>query len=159
MAKIINIFRVTKNYGTPIDVLVEAGRYSRIPRVRLEKPRTSVDRFLNEHFPLKTHNIEIQLVHMGRKVSTKGVLDKLAQSGLRGATIRELLALGAAFPELQRRFWIAAVGRQINRPSSFGLAVFPVLGECDQGRCLDLVWDTPIHRWDPEFRFAAVAND
>ena len=54
--------------------------------------------------------LEGQLEHYGRNMSSDAVLADLDQKGLRPATIAEILAFGAKYPELQRQFPIVALG-------------------------------------------------
>lgn len=66
-----------------------------------------------DNFPItgqgKTE-VVLQLVNMGKDATTADVLAEMDRRGLRPATLPELLALGAKYPELQVSFPIIALG-------------------------------------------------
>ena len=119
------------------------------------------------NFPVEGSGVQvvtIRLFHFGRKVVKDRVLRDLRLLGHQPVRIEELLALGAAKPELQTRFPIVALG-----------SASPLLYEEDhgaatgQGHCyvplLELAvpegkrkvgaeWDNIT--WNEECRFAAV---
>jgi len=94
---------ITVDYSLSLEQMIALGRYG----------------WKNEHittelFPLKGEGkkeIAVELVKYkkGGNLSDK-VLAYLDSKGLRPATIEELLAFGAAFPELQKKFRIVALG-------------------------------------------------
>ena len=96
------VYRVMVDYGRKLKAMIEAGQYD----------WTNSD-ITEKHFPIEgsgTVEVDIELVHYGRDMSTNAVLKDLDSRGLRPAKIEELLALGAAKPELQREFPIIALG-------------------------------------------------
>lgn len=65
----------------------------------------------DKHFTAdQPHDCDLILKHFGKDMSTDAVLKALDAEGLRPATMSELLALGAQYPELQRQFPIIALG-------------------------------------------------
>lgn len=71
------------------------------------------DAITSERFPLsgegKVERI-VELIHFNRTISSDEVERELDKMGLRPATIEELLAFGATFPETQRKSSIVALG-------------------------------------------------
>jgi len=68
----------------------------------------------DRHFPQikkRRQNVRVKLVHFRHIISTRDALSKLKNRGLRPANPAELLALGAAYPHLQRCFPIIALGQ------------------------------------------------
>ncbi len=95
-------YTVTVDRDKKLKAMIEAGRYD----------RTDLD-ITDKRFPVKgsgTVEIDIELVHYGRYMSTDAVLKDLDARGLRPIRIEELLAPGCTKPELQREFPIIALG-------------------------------------------------
>lgn len=143
-------FKVTVDYTKSLDDMVEIGKFG-----------WHADETINsEHFPFDARipeEIEINLVHLvhlGYDATTDEVKTELDKMGLRPATLPELLALGAAHSELQRKFWIAASGSGWEYPG--GLVDFPLLVEDIGGRGLDLRWRGIREGYFAPLRFAAV---
>lgn len=66
-----------------------------------------------KHFPVKGEGkvkLDLELAHYAKSMSTEAVLAAIDAQGYRPATIEELLAFGAKYPELQREFPIIALG-------------------------------------------------
>lgn len=55
-------------------------------------------------------DLEVVLLHLNREATSDEVLAEMERLGLRAATLAELLAFGAIYPEKQREFPIAALG-------------------------------------------------
>lgn len=136
-------FKVTVDYTLDLAAMIKAGKYD----------------WVNEHisvknFPIKgrgTTEIELMLVHLDRYATTKEVEAELDKRGLRAATLEELLALGAAQPELQRQFPIVALGSRcvLRRSESV-----PVLCRSIDERGLDLGYYGD--GWNFYYRFLVV---
>lgn len=60
--------------------------------------------------PTDTREIEFELVHLNKDMSTDAILAQLDKRGLRPALYEELLAFAAKYPELQKQFPIVALG-------------------------------------------------
>ncbi len=80
--------------------------------------------------------------------TTRNIEDQLDDMGYRSATLPELLAVGAKFPELQRQFPIVALGSSI--------PLFPYLDESGEGRGLALHSEPSTGCWDEITRFLVV---
>ena len=94
-------YPVTVNYDLSLAGMIKAGRYDWVNSDITEK-----------HFPVKGEGIKevtAELVCFNKYMSSKDVLRELDRCGLRPATIEEILAFGAKYPELQRQFPIVAL--------------------------------------------------
>lgn len=110
-------------------------------------------------FPQIKHQVlkmEIQLHHFGCKLCTPDVLAELWDRKLQPATLPEILALAAAQPQLQNRFWIAGLGSSSEEK---GRLRFPLLYGVEGERGLNLVSRDPDATWEGECRFAAVSEE
>lgn len=135
---------VVVNYGLALDKAIKAGSYD------WADPNITA-----EHFPAKRTGkaeLNIELLHFGKDISSDDVLAVLDAQGLRPAEPRELLALGATHPELQREFPIIALGSVWQGPGS-GRRVAYLDGSGSE-RSLDLHWF--VDGWNERCRFAAV---
>lgn len=107
------------------------------------------------HFPIKgerTKEVMTELVHFNRYIeSADDVLRELDKSGLRPATIEELLAFSLKYPEIQRQFPIVALGSFWQR---FVDRLVPYLWSISNERTLFLHWFEL--RWFYDSRFLAV---
>jgi len=109
----------------------------------------------SENFPIKgtgALEVNLELVHLGRKATTDEVEAELDKRGLRAATLVELLAFGAKYPELQREFPIIALGSVWRYHDGF--RGVPFLLRRGSLRDLGLFWDGD--GWDGSCRFLAV---
>lgn len=95
-------YPITVNYDLSLAAMVGAGQYNWVHLDITEK-----------NFPVSKkgiQNVTIEVIQFDRAVRSEEVLPQLDRRGLRPATIEELLALGAKYPEMQQRFSIAAFG-------------------------------------------------
>jgi hypothetical protein len=95
-------FPVVVNYNRTIEQLVKAGKYD-----------WSNPDITSKNFPSNKKGnaqVSIQLVHFDRTMTSDEVLKELDKQGLRPATLPELLAFGAKYPDKQREFPIVALG-------------------------------------------------
>lgn len=136
-------YPVTVNYDLSLGEMIEAGRYNWVH-----------SDITSKHFPIKgegTKEVVTELVHFNRYMESDVVLRELDKSSLRPATIEELLAFGAKYPETQRQFPIVVLG-------SFwwhlGVRLVPFLWCRSVGRGLDLDWSELW--WRDHYRFLAV---
>ncbi len=97
--------------------------------------------------------ITVELIHFDRTISSEDAIDELRHRGLRPATIAELLAYGARFPEEQRKFPIIALGSVAGLGGGRDV---PSLDGCGGGRDLGLDWWDG--GWGGDCRFLAVRN-
>ena len=95
-------FRVRVNYDLSVKEAVSAGKYD-----------WENDDINDKNFPSKRSGlaqIDIRLVHFNKDMSSEDVLKELDKMGLRPAELPELLALGAEYPDEQRKYPIVALG-------------------------------------------------
>lgn len=135
-------FKVTVDVNLDLAAMIKAGKYDWVYEEITDKKFPSTKKGTSE--------IDLVLVHLDRCATTKEVEAELDKRGLRAATIEELLALGAAQPELQRQFPIVALGSRCVLGAGEDVPVLDFsngrelsLGYCDNG-------------WDDYFRFLAV---
>ncbi len=143
--KLSEEYVVSVDYGKSFEEMVLGGNYD-----------WKNDNINSLNFPIKgkgTVNVNLELVHFNKSASSKDVLTYLEANGMRPATIEELLAFGATYPEVQREFPIICLGSfWINR---FGNREVPFL--CSRHgfeRHLDFEWS--IFAWFEGYRFLAV---
>jgi hypothetical protein len=144
--KVRETYKSMVDYSKTLAEMIKAGDYGWFN-----------DDITEKHFPLQgagQYEVEMELVHLNRNVTTKEVLEHLNNLGLEPAKIEHLLAFGAAYPELQRQFPIVALG------SSFvgggGVRFYPCLSSGGDRRELSLGWDVDDSHWDDDCRFLAV---
>jgi len=95
-------YLVEIDYSDTLEQRLAAGRYDWKNSDITEK-----------HFPVKGEGqikLDLELAHYAKNMNTEAVLAVIDAQGYRSATIEELLAFGAAYPELQREFPIIALG-------------------------------------------------
>ncbi len=95
-------FELLIDYNQTMEQMISAGRY---------------DWFNNDittkRFPVKGEgkvSRKAELIRFNRSISSDGVIAELDKMGKRPATIEELLAFGAQYPEIQREFPVVALG-------------------------------------------------
>jgi len=139
-----SVFSIVVDYSLSLAEMVKAGKYDWVN-----------DDITAKHFPAKGEGkkeLAIELIHFNRRTSSEEALQEMDKQGFRPATIEELLALGSAYPELQRKFPIAALGSVWQDPN--GYRHVPCLGESVSRRSLHLHWLGG--GWGGDWRFAAV---
>src|SRR3989344_871017 len=123
-----NTFKITVDYSQPLAEAIKAGKYDWVN-----------ENITREHFP-KTREgkkeVAVALLHFGKAISSDEAFAEIKKQGCRAAVLEELLALGAAQPELQRQFPIIALGSVWSGPG--GLRFVPGLGRDDAKRRLRL---------------------
>lgn len=139
-------YRLTVDYDLALAEMIAAGGYDH------------ANAFLTQaRFPVRGSGdatAELELVCLERAASTREVEQALASAGSRDGRIAELLALGAAQPDLQRSFPIVALGSSASYPASYRR--IPFLWGSPHVRHLDLRWDE--HAWGPNIRFLTVRS-
>ena len=137
--------RITIDYGLTLADMIAAGRYD----------WTNSD-ITAKRFPLNGGgkvDVAVELVHFDRSISSDDAIAEMRRRGLRPATLAELLAYGAKFPEEQCKFPIVALG---SVTAVDGYRFVPYL--CGVGSKRDLYlywWDVD---WNGDYRFLAVRN-
>ncbi len=139
-------YKVTVDYAQSLAEMIKAGKYDWVN-----------SDITAEHFPIQgkgKQDVEVVLFHFGKEITSEQVLEVLETQGYRGAKIEEMLALGAAYPELQKQFPILTLGSVWQGPG--GSRFVPYLDWDGAGRDLRLDW---LGRgWRGYYRFASVRN-
>ena len=135
---------VSVNYGMGLAEMIAAGQY--------DWKNSDIN---TDNFPVTGEGVvetKLELVHLDKVASTDEVEAYLEENGLRLATIEELLAFGATYPDVQREFPVIALGS--SWVSRDGHRHVPYLDGYGTERGLGLDWlDDP---WDVVCRFLAV---
>lgn len=137
-------YTVTVNYDQTVEQLIKTGKYD-----WFNYDLTSL------HFPSNEKGVAevlVYLVNFNRGISSEDAGKELDRQGLRPATLKELLALGVAQPDLQRNNPIVALGFEWR--DSVGFVYVPYLGGYGSYRRLDLDWWGGD--WVSDWLFAAV---
>lgn len=137
---------VVVNYDLSLNGMIKAGKYDWVNQD-----------ITAEHFPIKGEGeskLNLEFFHFNRIMESDEVFAEMDEAGYRPATIEELLALGAQYPEEQRKYFIVALGSVWQRPH--GYRVVPCLWSDVRERNLNLNWLD--NRWNANYRFAAVRN-
>ena len=140
----IEKYPVTVDYRKTIEEMIEAGRYD------WKNPDINA-----KNFPVSgedTLEANLELVHLNMVAGTKEVETYLEANGLRAATLEELLAFGATYPNIQREFPIVAIGSSWVYPD--GDRLVPGLSGDGSERDLFLNWNDGD--WLDVCRFLAV---
>ena len=139
-----NTYPLSVDYGRSMRGVAKAGRYDWM------NPDT-----ISPNFPTKregTAEVEVELVHFNRGISTDEALGELDRMGYRPAEVHELLAFGEKYPKVQREFPIVALGSVWQDRN--GDRSVPCLGRDGSERGLSLDWVEDD--WYEVYRFAAV---
>ncbi len=143
--KSIRIFPVTVDCSLTTETLIDLGRYN------------SFDKEINnETFPIDcigTKEVLMKIVRIGKLADSEEVLRELDGMGLRPATIHELLAFGAAYPDEQRKDSIIGLGSESQRMTPH---LFGYFGENGGWRQLLLSYELEI--WPDSYWFSAVSK-
>lgn len=118
------------NYDESLDEMIKAGLYDHVS-----------DNITTDNFPITGSGMveqEAVLVHPDRYVSTEGAEQEIGKRGLRPARLEELLAFGAEWPEVQRKFPVVALGSSWVHSDSQGNVASLVGGS--SGRAIVLDW-------------------
>ena len=140
-----NTFSITVVYIQSLKAMIESGHYDWVNGDVTEK-----------HFPLPrqsgTEELDVELVHFNRPISSDDALHELDRMGFRAATLPELLAFGSKYPEEQRKYPIVALGSVWR--DDFGDRRVADLYGLASGRSLHLYWCEDD--WNSDCRFLAV---
>ena len=166
MTKRRQTYPLLVDYGRSAKKGIKAGRYNSVnfdiafpkfPTSRKGTAEVEMERVFDIalKFPTSqegTAEVEMELIHLNRYISIDKALCKLYDMGYRPAEFCELLAFGEQYPEVQRHFWILALG-SVYRDQD-GYRSVPLLFGNKFERYLYL--DDAEDHWDGYFRFAAV---
>lgn len=123
-------YPITIDYGESIEEMIASGCYD----------RRNGD-ITSKNFPTAgagTVQVNTALIHMDKHVHYEVVLAHLEANGLRPATLAELLAFGATYPEIQRQFRVIALGS--SWVGAYRNRFFPFIGRYGRGRVLRLCY-------------------
>ncbi len=127
---------VTVDHGRSVEQLVKDGRYD-----------YSSSDITGRHFPSSGKGkvkVEIFLANFDTRISSEAILQEADKLSLRRPTVKEGLALGAQYPDLQREGPITILCEPWRNPS--GDLDVPCLYRNGSDRNLDLGW------WDGDWR-------
>jgi hypothetical protein len=137
-------YSVAVNYDLSVEEAIAAGNYQAVNAA-----------ITSRNFPSTRTgqaDLEMVLVRFDRRMTSPEVVRELDQEGLRPAELPELLAFGAAYPEVQRKCSVVGLGSLWRDRKGYGN--IPCLYSASEGRYLDLHW------WDDGWysysRFAAL---
>ena len=139
-----NCYKVLVDYGQTLQQMIANGKYD-----------YANSDITSGNFPFTGNGkqeVVVELVHFGRDMASNAILKEFEARGLRAATLPELLAFGATYPDKQREFPIVAFGSVWR--SRFGRRNVPYLIGSGSQRELNLGWLG--NRWSDYCRFAAV---
>lgn len=140
-------FRITVDYGMSFQQMVGVGKYDWVN-----------DNITVERFPIVgtgAVEYEAKLFHFDRHISSEAVDEEIktadGKNPWESAKMECLLAFGATFPDVQRKFPIVGLGSSCE---ARGGRDVPGLWEDGSGRCLSLYWWDDA--WYDHCRFLAV---
>ena len=139
-----SVYSATVDYGKSVEEMVVAGNYD-----------WKNDDINSKNFSVKGEgvvNVNLELVHLDKGVSSEDALTYLEENGMRPPTIEELLVFGSSYPEIQREFPVICLGSSWVDPD--GSRRVPDLRRSGSERDLDLGWFG--HGWVECCRFLAV---
>lgn len=144
----MDAYLISVNYELSIEEAARLGGYNFINRD-----------ITSENFPTKPDgmiekkSITVELVHFNREISTDDALHELDKMGMRPAELRELLAFGQTYPDIQRKFPVIALGSFWQYRHS---RYFPFLFSGGSERDLRMGEEYKDEGWGNLCRFAAV---
>ena len=140
----LNVFNLTVDFNRSVEDGIKAGKYD-----------WKSDGITSEHFSSQETGmaeVAVELFHFSKDMETEGVLKEMEKKGYRPATLKELLAFGEKYPDLQRKFPIIAFGSVWQVPR--GDRCCACLDGYASTRALFLGW--VVDGWRGDCRFAAV---
>lgn len=148
-------YPITVDYTLEREPAIEAGRFDWVDQEHRFDVTLSGFYFSLYNHPKgeKKEDTTVHLIHLDLPVNRDGAAWMLKRRGFRAIALRELLALAAKYPDLQREYPIMALESCYNRD---GIVHTSFLGKDKQGgRVLDQRDDYRMHFIHPCFRFAA----
>jgi hypothetical protein len=137
--------KLVVDYGLSLEQMIVTGHYDWVN-----------DSIAAERFPIVGEGkmeLEVQLFHFDQSISSEEAVRLIRKDGFEPAKIEHLLAFGATYPEMQRKFPIVGFGSSC---MVYGERYVPVLYGGDSVRSLRLsYWDGD---WRDFYRFLAVRN-
>ncbi len=140
------VYPITVNYNQPLAIRIAAGHYD------YADGDITPENFLVNVFGQV--GMDTILTHYSEGMSSEAVLADLDRRGLRPATIAELLAFGATYPDKQRKIAIVALG-SISSDTDYRQKVAMLCGGDSVRNLFLLLFDT---RWDANTGFLATGK-
>ncbi len=125
-----DIYSVVVDYDMSLANMIKVGKYDYVN-----------GEITSKNFPITGSgkvDISFELVHLNKSASSEEVLLHMEKNNLRPATLAELLAFGAKYPEIQREFPVVALGS--SWVNSYGRRDVPCLRRNGSVRYLGLYW-------------------
>lgn len=149
--KVHRVLNIVVDYTRHLDDMIAAGAY----------PLNRSDKITENNFPRLARewgrrNVGFKLLRFDRTVKLDEVNREMEAEGGIHATVRELLAFGAANPELQRKFTIVALGSIWVTPMDNEVAV--ALGCDGKQRFVTLDAVRKPLGWDSSYVFLTVVS-
>lgn len=97
----LSTYHLTIDYGKNLQKMIAEGQYDWVN-----------DNITQENFPIRgkgKQEVEAVIVHFGKTMSSEAVLEEFNKMNLDPPDLETLLALGAAYPKLQREFPIVSL--------------------------------------------------
>jgi hypothetical protein len=139
-----SVYPVAVDYGKTVEEMVSVGHY--------DWKNNDIN---SKNFPARGKgkiSVNTEFVHLGEMVDSENELSHFEKNGMRPATVEELLAFGATYPEIQREFPIICLGSSWIGPG--GGRYVPFLLERGSERVLDL--RLFVRGWGRDYRFLVV---
>jgi hypothetical protein len=149
---------ITHRLNLFVDETVSVAKASRI--AKLQRYYGGETEIRNAYFPAegKVKKIKKQVVifHFNKEMSSNEIISEMEKDGYVPGTIRDLLSLSAAEPELQKKFPIIALAscRSLVTSDQYKYLVVPRISVYGTKRDLDLV--VYASAWSAENHFIAV---
>jgi hypothetical protein len=130
-------YKVLVHYDKSVKELVKDGKYDDI-NSNITGKNFPFDESCGDKECSTKESLDIYLLNFKRDISSEKILKIIEKRGYRVCNLKELLSLGAQYPDLQRKDYIVALGSQWQGP--FGSPYVPYLGGHDSYRHLSLTW-------------------
>lgn len=144
-------YPISVDYSQSLEVMVSAGKYD---CVYTDMPGDITQANFPHDRTRGVEEIEIELIKYDADMESRDLVTDLAsRREMRPATIEELCAFGASYPDVQRQFPIAAFGSPCVSPARRPRV--PILTvRCGHERILCIDWCD--YGWPANYRFAVV---
>ncbi len=139
-------YKLTVDYAQTLARMIQVGNYGWVNKKIIQ------ENFPNHPADEGREEVVIKLLSFNGPISSENALEKMGKWNLRSVRIEELLALGAAYPELQKKSPIICLGSVWQHRD--GGRFIPYLSWDAERRNLDLLCFE--NDWDKCWRFAVV---
>ncbi len=139
-------FKITVNYEQSLQQMIKAGNYDWVN-----------NNITAEHFPVEgkdKQELTITLFHFNKPMTSDEIKNEMEKQDFRPAKVEELLALGEKYPELQKKFLIAALDSVWQDPNGSRLVPYLSWGGVRRDLYLCRLGDVWVAGW--RWRFVAL---